>query len=327
MLSRFGDSWSFFMHGTRLPRQQRSALVLGGRIRIRLLATADVRHDPPRFTRCSATNGPRPGGRDSATKDPMLNFKQKSFIGLAALLSLAEIQGCSSDAATPLPAEGGRTNFAGAPAGGAPVGGAPAGGITAGASAGGLVGGVGGATGGGATGGTGGATGGTGGATGGTGGATGGTGGATGGEASGGTAAAGVGGGTSGSGGTGGATVTFSQIATIFNMNCAVGGCHSGGNDKNLNYQSSTPGLYSVLTTMIPAGTAHCVGEKPVKPGNATDSLLYKVIMGGASCINGNGTEQVVRMPDKCGTNGKSCLTATQVETIKDWINQGAQHQ
>jgi hypothetical protein len=223
----------------------------------------------------------------------MLNFRQQSLIGSAALLGLAAIHGCSSDATTPLPADSGRSGSGGSPAGESPVAvsGAPGGFTTAGA--GGAIGGTGGATGG--TGGTGGAAGSTGGATGGT-------------------------------GGTGGATVTFSQITTILTTNCAVSGCHNGGGNKNLNYQSPMPDLYSVLTMMIPAGAAHCVGDTLVKPGNATDSFLYKVIMGGASCVNGSGNEQVGRMPDMCGTNNKPCLTATQIEAIKDWINEGAPH-
>ncbi len=172
-------------------------------------------------------------------------------------------------------------------------------------------------------GGTGGATGGGtgGGATGGgtgesaTGGGTGGsaTGGGTGGSATGG----GTGGGATG-GGTGGAsgTVTFTTVyTTIIANRCAP--CHTTSSGIGITQgtldMTSKATAYASLVNVAAAGSA-CAGQGTrVVPGNPGTSILYLKV---------NLTD-----PAPCGAKmpfGLAALPQSEVNSIRDWIQQGA---
>lgn len=248
----------------------------------------------------------------------MITSKQRSLIGLAAVLAIASTQACGSDdngspnsqAGAPgaagahagAPGTAGAAPIAGAPgtAGAAPIAGAPAGGApgAAGASAG-------------APSSAGGGAGGTGGASAGSGG------GSTGGSAGKGGGGSGGGGGSAG----GGSTATFAQVTTIINSSCATGMCHNATSGQ-LNFKTPSPDLYTVLTTAIPSSVAHCKGTTLVVPSNAAGSFLASVVKAKATCKNNGADESIARMPDNC--NGNSCLSTAQIATISDWINAGA---
>lgn len=178
--------------------------------------------------------------------------------------------------------------------------------------------------------------GGAGGATGGAntgGGVAGGAGTAGAGESSGGGASSGgasSGGASSGGGGSGGGgidpglcppaagTPTFTQVAQILEMNCGSK-CHAGGagQEHMLNLSSSdSAALHMRLTT--PLQTDLCFGQKPVKGGLASTSVLVKVIKAELSdpCV-------LPRMPAGCAEDN-SCLSDADIATIEGWVNAGA---
>ncbi|HYQ17964.1 MAG TPA: hypothetical protein VEQ58_19460 [Polyangiaceae bacterium] len=145
--------------------------------------------------------------------------------------------------------------------------------------------------------------------------------GGTGGGSSGGSGSGGGSAGGSGGGGGGGSAVSFSQVQTLLANSCKGGMCHNSG---TMHVDWVTAGtLYANLTTAIPDTKFHCIGDKPVIPGDAANSLLYKAIQGSTMCTKkGGGTETIGRMPDNC--SGASCLSADQIKLIGDWINAGA---
>ena len=225
-------------------------------------------------------------------RNPMTTPMHRSLIGLAALLGLTATQACSSS-----------TNDSGSTLMGGASGIAHAGSAGSGVSGGGsaLAG-----TGGAPTAGSG-----AGGASAGSGSSVAGSGGASGGSGAG-------SGGSSGSAGAGSA-VTFAQIKTLVSTSCATGTCHNKAS-KNLDYQGTTD-LHTLLTTVIPAGSPHCAGSTPVKPGEVAGSFLLAALKGGTACPVGGGS--IGRMPDLCAKSN-SCLTDAQIKMFSDWIAAGA---
>ena len=126
---------------------------------------------------------------------------------------------------------------------------------------------------------------------------TGGTGGGTGGGGTGG-GTGGSGGGTGGGTGGGSNLVCFdSTILPIFTTNCAKSGCH--------NAASSQKGyVFDSYANII---------RKDIKPGNADDSKVYKMIME-------DDDDKVMPPPPN------NRLTAAQKALIKRWIDEGAKN-
>lgn len=252
----------------------------------------------------------------------MITSKQRSLLGLAALVAIASTQACGSDenpvvppqagapgagspaaAGTPgagmpgvagvpggagLPALGGSSGagapgIAGASAGGAPAAGAPAGGAPAGGAGGASAG--------------------------------------SGGGSSGGSAGKGSGGGSAAGAGGGGSTGTFAQVTAIINMSCTSGNCHSASSNQ-VNFKTPSPDLYTVLTTAIPSSVMHCKGTTLVVPNDVAGSFLVSVVKGAAMCKNNGANENIPKMPDNC--QGNTCLTTAQINTISSWIMAGA---
>lgn len=241
---------------------------------------------------------------------------QASFVFAIAALSLSALH-CSSEDTPPAgsagtssqPTSGSGGSAAGTVGTSGGSGGAPTAGSTSGGmpTTAGTVG-VGGTTGG--SGGSGGTSAGTGGGTsGGTGGA-GGSGGGSGGSAG-------------GSGGSG-STVTFAQVQTLITTSCKGSMCHDAGSMFHMDWVTPAT-LHTNMTTPIPTTKAmqHCKGTTPVVAGNAEGSLLYKVLKGETSCMNGSMTEMIDKMPSKC-PGERPCLTEDQIKMVGDWINAGA---
>ena len=88
---------------------------------------------------------------------------------------------------------------------------------------------------------------------------------------------------------------------------CSESSCHGSGQGGLT--MTSTSGTYTNLVNV----TSPNSGEVRVIPGNATDSYLVKKLEGRQSVG--------VRMPQ-----GGSPLDATDLQNIKNWINQGAKN-
>ena len=105
--------------------------------------------------------------------------------------------------------------------------------------------------------------------------------------------------------------VRFSTLqTTIFNLNCALSGCHTGTfPPQGLNLSAGQ--AYASLVGV----TAQ---EKPellrVKPGDPDNSYIYLKVTGSPR-ING---EQMPR--------GRTALSAEQIDLIRRWIEQGAKN-
>lgn len=152
----------------------------------------------------------------------------------------------------------------------------------------------------------------------------------TGGNSLGGSTFAGAGGasaGTSGGGGSGGGpgactappgTPTFTQVSQILQANCGSK-CHSGepGQEHLVNLSNIDPGLqHTRLTTALE--TDLCFGQRPVKPGLSTTSVLVRVIKSAIDdpCV-------LPRMPAGCADTN-TCLSEADIATIAGWVDAGA---
>ena len=98
------------------------------------------------------------------------------------------------------------------------------------------------------------------------------------------------------------------DVFDVFTRNgCTAGGCHGTGQGGLT--MTSAGNAYTNLVN-VPSPTT---GEIRVVPGNANDSYLVKKLEGRASAG--------ARMPF-----GGSPLDATDLQNVKNWINQGAKN-
>ena len=101
--------------------------------------------------------------------------------------------------------------------------------------------------------------------------------------------------------------VSFSaQVQPIFTANCVSAGCHPGGGAPFPLNSSSYINLINIQAT------SSCTSDKRVLPGNAPSSVLYRKIAG-STCGD--------RMP-----LSRTPLAQTEIDLIRDWINQGARN-
>ena len=100
--------------------------------------------------------------------------------------------------------------------------------------------------------------------------------------------------------------VSFSaQVQPIFTNRCVNAGCHPGGGAPfSLDAGQSRGNMVNVQAT------SSCTSDKRVVPGNAAASVLYKKISG-TTCGD--------RMPRNLPP-----LITSEIDLIRDWINQGA---
>ena len=106
-------------------------------------------------------------------------------------------------------------------------------------------------------------------------------------------------------------------MAQILGASCGTGTCHDGADHVDLR---NNAGLYGRIVNGMPDGArtmAACMTRTLVIPGDATNSVIARVIAGAYSgCTN-------ARMPDDC-PQMRQCLTAAQIATITSWITAGA---
>lgn len=104
--------------------------------------------------------------------------------------------------------------------------------------------------------------------------------------------------------------ISFSnQVQPIFSASCAIPGCHLGTSAQqgmDLSSGNAYNNIVNVKSIEVPSFYR-------VKPSSSDSSYLYMKITG-ASGISG------VQMP-KTGS-----ISQSQIQTIKDWIDQGAKN-
>jgi hypothetical protein len=101
---------------------------------------------------------------------------------------------------------------------------------------------------------------------------------------------------------------SFAQdIQTIFNNSCSVSGCHNNTAEAGLNLSEGVAyaNIVNVDSTQVPS-------KKRVLPNDAQNSYLVEKIEGRQSVG--------ARMP-----LNRNALSGTQIQNIRNWINQGAQ--
>jgi hypothetical protein len=102
------------------------------------------------------------------------------------------------------------------------------------------------------------------------------------------------------------------HIQPIFTANCALSGCHAGSRPEegmSLEAGKSYDNIVNKPSQQVPS-------RMRIKPSDPDNSYLYRKIRGEQGAVGGSGS----RMP-----LGGS-LSNTQIETIKNWITQGAQN-
>lgn len=115
------------------------------------------------------------------------------------------------------------------------------------------------------------------------------------------------------------------EVAEIFAKNCALSGCHAGTSPQHslnlTSYNEMIKGSHGRPlgnhTHGKISGIFHddnTYGGSPIVPYNAEKSLMYILLTGGTE-------DQTQRMPYQ-----KSSLSQTDINTIKDWINNGAKN-
>ena len=109
-----------------------------------------------------------------------------------------------------------------------------------------------------------------------------------------------------------GGNVSFSSdVQKVFTANCALSGCHATANPSAGNQNLSAGAAYN---SIVNVKSIEMPGYVRVKPFSSDSSYLYMKITG-ASGISG------ARMP-----YGKAPLSSSDIQTIKNWIDQGAQN-
>ncbi|MBI4531951.1 MAG: hypothetical protein HY709_10590 [Candidatus Latescibacteria bacterium] len=102
------------------------------------------------------------------------------------------------------------------------------------------------------------------------------------------------------------------HIQPIFTANCALSGCHAGSRPEegmSLEEGKSHGNIVNQPSRQVPS-------RMRIKPSDPDNSYLYRKIQGEQGAVGGSGS----RMP-----KDRSSLSSAQIETIKNWITQGAQ--
>jgi hypothetical protein len=106
-------------------------------------------------------------------------------------------------------------------------------------------------------------------------------------------------------------TVTLaSQVQPIFTANCALSGCHAGsGAQQGMDLTAG-----NAYSNIVDVASREKPGYKRVDPSNPDSSYLYLKITG-SNLISG------ARMPFNRGA-----LSQSDIQTIQQWISQGAKN-
>lgn len=116
-------------------------------------------------------------------------------------------------------------------------------------------------------------------------------------------------------GNNGGSGISFAEdIQPIFTNSCAfAGGCHAGGSPA-LGMNLSAGQAYQNIVS-VPADQLSSMNR--IEPGEPDNSYLIHKIQGTQSSVGGTGQ----RMPlTGC------CLSQTQIDLIRAWVNAGAEN-
>lgn len=104
------------------------------------------------------------------------------------------------------------------------------------------------------------------------------------------------------------------DVQPIFTNNCAFSGCH-GGSSPQLGLNLSSP--QNVKNTAINVESSERPGVDRIEPFNSDTAASYLVCKIVEVCPG----RQLARMP----ADGPPFLSAAQIDTIRTWIDQGAQ--
>ena len=105
--------------------------------------------------------------------------------------------------------------------------------------------------------------------------------------------------------------VTLTQIQTnIFDTNCALSGCHTGGNPP----QGLDLSVGQAFSNLVNVASMEQSSVLRVAPGDPENSYLLHKIRGDAG-ITGS------QMP-----LGRTALSASEIELVRQWIEDGAQN-
>jgi hypothetical protein len=98
-------------------------------------------------------------------------------------------------------------------------------------------------------------------------------------------------------------------MSAVLTKNCALTGCHA---DKQTPHFTADSGLYARLTAADTV-LAECNYKKLIVPGDSKNSAIVSLLS--RECDG-------FVMPPSCNTT--PCVTAAELKTISDWIDEGA---
>jgi hypothetical protein len=112
------------------------------------------------------------------------------------------------------------------------------------------------------------------------------------------------------------ATISLSRdVQPIFNRNCTLSGCHSGGSPQaSLSLEADK--IFDPVVGAVGVPSKEAPGLKRIDPGSSVSSYLVAKLEGNQASVGGIGD----RMP-----LGSSPLDPIEIQVIRDWIDQGAQ--
>ena len=110
-------------------------------------------------------------------------------------------------------------------------------------------------------------------------------------------------------------TISLSRdVQPIFNRNCTLSGCHSGGSPQ-AGMSLEADRVFDPVVGAVGVASAEAPGLKRIDPGSSVSSYLVAKLEGNQASVGGIGE----RMP-----LGASPLDPIEIQVIRDWIDQGA---
>ncbi|MEE9219097.1 MAG: hypothetical protein V3U98_08510 [Acidobacteriota bacterium] len=104
------------------------------------------------------------------------------------------------------------------------------------------------------------------------------------------------------------------DVQPIFELNCAIPGCHAGSVPKqNMSLEASD--TFDLVVGIVDIDSVQVPALKRVRPGSSSQSYLVNKIEGTAGSVGGNSSRMPLNAP---------ALAASEIRTIRDWIDQGA---